>query len=562
MLQPQGLIRCCTISVTGRHRGRDPNPLFDTDWYLAHNPDVAAAAINPLAHYLHNGGSEGRNPSPSFDARCYLAQNPNVAAAGTNALVHFQPHGMREGRVAPVATEFPARFSFFRFTGRHRLGYMVKTAAQPDEASSRAAGRQRVHPDRLPATRPPRAKPPNNTAEIIPPAPVGFGERRGGHHRIVAGGLRHLLQRAIGLLQHAISVLVHEGPKAFLVKALEALRARLASPSACPIPDNSKDLPPSRLGPQHRWRDVIETDEQLGESPSPIPGVRSIQIDKLLPSCRRVAEPPNDRRVDVIVPVYRGFHETRRCLESVLATRPSNHVFGRLLLIDDCGPEPELRGYLSKMARQDAVILLTNPANLGFITTGVPTPQASALESYDKALAVRADYAGALYNRGNALRAMCRHQEALESYEKAHWRSGRTMPKRYINAGLRWLPPEQSDLRETETSFEWRRKLIAGTAVVAALGMGALAYSFFTSAGEEPPMHGAEPLQPSNPRVRLRSSRLSACLSQLVSHLPRLLGQRWPAPACSIIAVCRSKSGWPAIAAAASNRTWACTHAE
>jgi Bacterial SH3 domain len=58
---------------------------------------------------------------------------------------------------------------------------------------------------------------------------------------------------------------------------------------------------------------------------------------------------------------------------------------------------------------------------------------------------------------------------------------------------LPYQSPGQSDLRETETSFEWRRKLIAGSTIIAALGMSALAYSFFPSGGEKPPTQAAEP---------------------------------------------------------------------
>jgi GT2 family glycosyltransferase len=47
----------------GVTEGRDPNELFDTDWYLAANPDVAAAGMNPLAHYLLAGRAEGRPPA-------------------------------------------------------------------------------------------------------------------------------------------------------------------------------------------------------------------------------------------------------------------------------------------------------------------------------------------------------------------------------------------------------------------------------------------------------------------------------------------------------------------
>jgi hypothetical protein len=109
-------------SVIGR------SGLFDTDWYLAQNPDVAAAGINPLVHYLRHGAAEGRDPNPLFDTDWYLAQNPDVAAAGINPLVHYLRHGAAEGR-DPIraAAEFPEGLSFFRIARRHRLGYVMKT---------------------------------------------------------------------------------------------------------------------------------------------------------------------------------------------------------------------------------------------------------------------------------------------------------------------------------------------------------------------------------------------------------------------------------------------------
>ena len=74
--------------------------LFDAAWYLAQNPDVAAAKINPLAHYLSSGAHEGRDPHPDFDTSFYLRSNPDVVAANLNPLVHFVLHGRREGRLA------------------------------------------------------------------------------------------------------------------------------------------------------------------------------------------------------------------------------------------------------------------------------------------------------------------------------------------------------------------------------------------------------------------------------------------------------------------------------
>src|SRR4051794_10184770 len=71
---------------------------FDRDWYLAQNPDVASAGIDPLRHYLQFGAGEKRNPNPFFDTGWYLANNPDVAKAGTNPLVHYIRFGKAEGR--------------------------------------------------------------------------------------------------------------------------------------------------------------------------------------------------------------------------------------------------------------------------------------------------------------------------------------------------------------------------------------------------------------------------------------------------------------------------------
>jgi GT2 family glycosyltransferase len=69
--------------------------------------------------------------------------------------------------------------------------------------------------------------------------------------------------------------------------------------------------------------------------------------------------------IDVIIPVYKGFEETRRCIESVLARRgrePFNAV-----VIDDASPEPEIAAYLDAAAREGRIELVRNERNLGFV---------------------------------------------------------------------------------------------------------------------------------------------------------------------------------------------------
>ena len=60
-----------------RKRGewRDPVELFDTQFYLAHNQDVAASGGDPFLHYLSTGHREARNPSPGFSTVEYCSQH-------------------------------------------------------------------------------------------------------------------------------------------------------------------------------------------------------------------------------------------------------------------------------------------------------------------------------------------------------------------------------------------------------------------------------------------------------------------------------------------------------
>ena len=83
----------------GWDEGRNPDPLFNTNYYLAQNPDVAAAGVDPMLHYEEYGWKEGRNPSASFSTDKYLTANPDVGAAGIDPLVHFEQYGSHEGRL-------------------------------------------------------------------------------------------------------------------------------------------------------------------------------------------------------------------------------------------------------------------------------------------------------------------------------------------------------------------------------------------------------------------------------------------------------------------------------
>jgi glycosyltransferase involved in cell wall biosynthesis len=127
----------------GWRAGARPNPYFDTAWYLAQNPDIAAAGVNPLLHYHAFGEAAGRdpapwfqvswyraayergagpclahflerrftgqvNPVPIFDGAYYLDTNDDVAAGGADPFEHFMVFGAAEGR--NPAADFDVNF--------------------------------------------------------------------------------------------------------------------------------------------------------------------------------------------------------------------------------------------------------------------------------------------------------------------------------------------------------------------------------------------------------------------------------------------------------------------
>ena len=70
---------------------------FDAVWYLRRYPDVAAADVDPLQHFVDSGCHEGRFPNPIFDTAWYLAEYL-PGDTRTNALLDYVARGWRRGR--------------------------------------------------------------------------------------------------------------------------------------------------------------------------------------------------------------------------------------------------------------------------------------------------------------------------------------------------------------------------------------------------------------------------------------------------------------------------------
>ena len=74
--------------------------------------------------------------------------------------------------------------------------------------------------------------------------------------------------------------------------------------------------------------------------------------------------------VTIILPVYAGLDDVRRCLDSVIRHAPASATPFELLIVDDASPEPALSELVDQTAGRDVgfpVQVVRNPRNRGFV---------------------------------------------------------------------------------------------------------------------------------------------------------------------------------------------------
>ena len=94
------------IAQFPRSSWMDYSAVFDADYYLKNNPDVAKWANNDkdkaLQHFINYGMAEGRRGNEAFDVQSYYNEYPDLRAAyGTNIskyYIHYMKWGKSEGR--------------------------------------------------------------------------------------------------------------------------------------------------------------------------------------------------------------------------------------------------------------------------------------------------------------------------------------------------------------------------------------------------------------------------------------------------------------------------------
>ncbi len=92
---------------------------------------------------------------------------------------------------------------------------------------------------------------------------------------------------------------------------------------------------------------------------------KPVHVADYLPSAAAALKPPAKVSVDIVIPVYRGLAQTRRCIESVLAD--DARMPGTVIVVDDRSPEPKLSVWLAQLGAAGKIRLIRNQKNLGFV---------------------------------------------------------------------------------------------------------------------------------------------------------------------------------------------------
>jgi len=69
--------------------------------------------------------------------------------------------------------------------------------------------------------------------------------------------------------------------------------------------------------------------------------------------------------IDVIIPIYKGLQQTRRCVDSVLSGGQAAAF--EVVAVDDASPDPDIATYLNELAATRRITVVRNESNLGFV---------------------------------------------------------------------------------------------------------------------------------------------------------------------------------------------------
>jgi hypothetical protein len=118
--------------------------LFDADFYVEKYPDVRAASLDPLRHYVEHGAAEGRKPHRLFDPAYYLRQRPEARGVGVDPLIDFLESGARVANPHPLFDCAGDTKRLLDYVAKHRTPGGAESIIISDEALDSTVPQQRA----------------------------------------------------------------------------------------------------------------------------------------------------------------------------------------------------------------------------------------------------------------------------------------------------------------------------------------------------------------------------------------------------------------------------------
>lgn len=381
-----------------RHRG--VAGLFDAEFYLRMNPDVAAGGHDPFEHYMASGWREGRDPSSDFSTLYYKdkyldpvqpAVNPLLhyfelspdrrratstgamadfieiqravigdyfdaefyvrtygLTAGIDPLQHYLSGGWRQGcepNADFVGSDHVNRNLHLRYSGLPPFYHYVSTHAllsltQPlVKTAERKAAEAAARVDR----------PPPELEALVAAIEPEFDEN------YYLSSYTDVREAGADALLHYAQYGWKEGRNPSELFWSEYYLGRYGK------------IVPANVNPLYHY---VTEGRALGLKPNPYG--KGLWPAPTAPTQAEwaAASPATDlafAEVVVVIPVYKGYEETLRAVHAVLATPQASRF--ALLVVNDCGPLPELNDALAALAAQGLFLYAVNETNLGFVAS-------------------------------------------------------------------------------------------------------------------------------------------------------------------------------------------------
>ena len=335
--------------------------IFDHDFYLRSNPDVASRGEDPLVHYLRYGWREGRCPGPLFDPEYYGGQLAEEEAGTFEPVQHFISTGWRMGK-KPIPYFDPLFYagenSDIDFTRIDPLSHYItkgwREGRQPRPYFDPLFYRQQ-YPEVAHSSLDPLSHYVQIGRKELRRTSIFFDNEWYIDRMPILEELADTILLHDDILFHYRKYGIQEGKSPIPVFDPLFYRANLEGEFGeedDPLAHYLKSGEKNGRRPCSWFDPVYYKERYLADDPaSPLGHYLVEGVGRGLYPNREIAELPQKPTISVVVPVYNATrHHLNNCIRSVLY---QSYPHWQLCLADDCSTSPHVRPLLEEWAARD-----------------------------------------------------------------------------------------------------------------------------------------------------------------------------------------------------------------